>query len=198
MTIEQKTLYGGKMKPYEKDLDYIRISIGELEEYILSGQLYWPLGSGPRLTIGNLLFSKLKLSTYPLQGEDQGIFSTCTNQIDALRSQWFSNWRQKAIREYSARYALWASYLRELFDDIDDHSFSYHHDVRWRVLLEILKPEFYPQPMPAKTDLTVLDKNLRSITHPGEFIWEANLADCLPREKYWFLYISFQKSRTED
>lgn len=181
------------MKSYTKDLNFLEISIEEIKDYLFSQQLYWPVGSGARLTLGSLLFSRIKLNSYPLSAELQKAFEDYSSKIDEIREKWRTNWNKKAKREYSARFVLWSNYMIDLLDDVGQHSFSYGHDVRWRVLLEILGREFQPHPIPELDRLAVFDQNLRSITSPGLFFWDDELSKSFPIENYWYLYVSFQK-----
>ncbi|MCJ7625812.1 MAG: hypothetical protein MUO76_20155 [Anaerolineaceae bacterium] len=136
------------MKSYSKDLHFLEISIKEIKDYLFSQQIYWSLGSGVPLTLGNLLFSRLKLNSYPLSEELQKNFAEYSSKIDEIREKWHSNWQQKAKREFSARYILWSNYMIDLMEDIGEHSFCYDHEIQMRVLLDILAGEFYPDLIP--------------------------------------------------
>lgn len=180
---------------FEKDWIILEAAAGVLEQYLLSKELYWPISSPLQnpgsLTIGNLLFAQARLSSFAWSSSELTKLTQLVEQINSVRSQWRTNWEGKCKHEFSARLTLWRNSLMELLEDIKTHSADYPHEVRWRVLLEILKKEIE---IPLGADMQILNKldtRLQNLSHPGSFVWEEPLQISFGKEKFWFLYIVF-------
>jgi hypothetical protein len=192
------------MSKVEYDLRYLKAGVEELEQYLLSVQLYWPVhvvtpAGGtpyPRLTPGELLLARGKLRAYSLSpGYNDEVASPVRAEIDRLegdfktiRSKWRTNWGKKAAQDFSARLALWRNYLGEYRKVPDDQAPFYAYEVRSRVILQLLEPEAVGIPV-AELDMRKgLDTLLRAILISGEFIWESALETGFPKADYWYLY----------
>ena len=173
------------MTSLEKDRAYLEAGIPELERYLLSDELYWPISARgydlPRLTIGGIL-----LTQGQLEARDERIESLLA-QLDGVRSRWRVAWETKVSREFGARMRLWSNYLTDYRQNPEGHADSYPHEVRYRVMLQLLMAEIHVQPS-EQDSLSRLDSLLRANLTTGEFIWESDLQDGFPREVYWFLY----------
>jgi hypothetical protein len=112
---------------------------------------------------------------------------TLVAQLDAVRSKWRVAWETKAGREVGARLRLWGNYLADYRHNPEWHADAYPHEVRYRVMLQLLSAEL-PTSSPEGEELSQLDSLLRANLIPGDFIWEADLQPGFPREVYWFLY----------
>ncbi len=173
------------MTAIENDWAFLEAGIPELEDYLLSNELYWPLStrgmSLPRLTIGGLLLSLARLEA---AGQGSLAFRA---RIDGIRSRWRVAWETRAGREFRARCGLWQAYLGDYRHNPEQHADAYPQEVRYRVMLHLLKGEL-PAP-PAEQELLVqLDNLVRANWNPGGFVWEAKLQTGFPRETYWYLY----------
>ena len=173
------------MTSIEKDRAYLEAGIPDLESYLLSDELYWPVSARgyelPRLTIGGLLLAKTRLKT---RGER---IEALTMQLEAVRSKWQVAWETKADREFQSRFGLWANYLADYRQNPEGQSDAYPHEVRNRAILQLLQPEL-PEELPEREALSSLDGVVRSNLLPGEFIWEPDIQSGFPRDEYWFLY----------
>jgi hypothetical protein len=73
-----------KMPSLEKDRAFLEASVPELEDYLLSDELYWPITARgfdlPRLTIGGILLAKARLEA---RGER---IEALLTRLDAVRS----------------------------------------------------------------------------------------------------------------
>jgi len=169
----------------EKDRAYFEAGIPELGNYLLSKELYWPISARgydlPRLTIGGILLVQTRLEA---RGERIEKLAT---QLDALRSKWRVAWETKAGREFQSRFGLWNNYLADYRHNPEGQADAYAHEVRYRVMLQLLLGELSAPP-PEREGLLQLDGVLRASFSPGDFIWEADLQAGFPREVYWFLY----------
>lgn len=173
------------MTSTDQDLAYLEAGIPELETYLLSDELYWPISARgynlPRLTLGGLLLAKARLQA---QGEP---VQALVNQLEAVRAKWRVAWETKAGREFQSRFGLWSNYLSDYRHNPEGHADSYPHEVRNRAMLQLLQPEL-PAGLPERESLASLDSALRGSLVPGSFIWEPEVQAGFPREEYWFLY----------
>ena len=173
------------MTSAEKDRAYLEAGIPELENYLLSDELFWPITARgydlPRLTIGGLLLAKTRLEA---RGERTEALLT---RLDAFRSKWQVAWETKAGREFQSRFGLWGNYLTDYRQNPEGHADAYPHEVRNRAMLQLLKPEL-PEELPELEALSPLDSVVRTSLSPGDFIWDPALQSGFPREEYWFLY----------
>ena len=192
------------MSKVEYDLRYLKAGVEELEQYLLSSQLYWPVhvvtptGETPylRLTPGELLLAREKLRAHSLSpGYNDEVTSPVQAKIDRLegdfeviRSKWRGNWGKKAAQDFSSRLALWRNFLGDYRKVPDDQAPFYAYEVRTRVILQLLEPEAVGIPAAELDMRTGLDTLLRAILVPGEFIWEAALESGFPKADYWYLY----------
>lgn len=191
------------MADIQKDLDFLQAAIPDLQEYVLSKDLYWPLrltattpGSRqtPQLTLGNLALSRARLSAGLLSPEQQAAYQRAVQAIDALKQEWRSNWSKKAAHEYSSRLNLWQQYLRELRGDPRQQGAYYANEVRNRAILALLSPDLLDGiPQQAPDQLQMLDGILRGLTEAGPFLWEPEVAGAFPQDAYWFLYVTPRK-----
>jgi hypothetical protein len=167
------------------DRAYLEAGIPELGDYLLSSELYWPITTRgytlPRLTIGGILLSKIRL-----EAREERIESLVA-QLDAVRSRWQVAWETKAGREVQARMRLWSNYLADYRHDPERHADAYPHEVRYRVMLDLLLSEMPSVPAELE-ELSQLDNLLRSNFTNTDFIWDADLRSGFSKETYWFLY----------
>jgi hypothetical protein len=185
------------MNQLDQDLTYIRSAAPDLEQYLLSGVLFWPLnvkgkGRAPagatQLTIGNLLLSMKRLETAAAAGLVKGEELTkLFTDIERFRQRWKSNWDKKAAQEIVSRLKQWDHYLSEL-DSEKGRRGEYPYNIRQRVILGLLLAD---QDRPNPRDqayLEALDRRLKNATHASSFVWESTLQNGFPSDGYWYLY----------
>ena len=192
------------MPKVEYDLRYLKAGVEELEQYLLSAQLCWPVHvvslAGetpyPRLTPGELLLAREKLRAYSLSpGYNDVVSSPIQAEIarlegdfETIRLKWRTNWGKKAAQDFSARLALWRNFLGEYRKVPDDQAPFYAYEVRSRVILQLLEPEAIDIPDSELVMRKGLDTLLRAILVHGEFIWETAMEAGFPKADYWYLY----------
>jgi len=182
------------------DLEYLKASLPSLENYLLSNEVYWPIGQAapfgqpdyPRLTLGALLLARKRLQALSLSGNQKDRFAQITTQIDQLRSSWRVAWAQKAKKEYRARLNLWRDFLDEYRQDPEQNDDRYSYEVGRRVMLDLLVREADDIPEVEIDLINSLDRMLSEIFIPGNFIWDRGLLSSFPRDKYWYLYGSLK------
>jgi hypothetical protein len=185
-----------KIYPIEYDLRYLESGLLDLEGYLLSQELYWPVGVSappggppyPRLTLGNLLLSQARLQPRRISSTQMIDLERMDKRLDETRTRWLSAWRQKAQREFAVRINLWRDFLEDYRTSPSGNVDRYTYEVNRRVILDFLEPQSGTIPPAESEMLSGLDQMLRAVFLPGDFIWEDELKDGFPAQKYWYLY----------
>jgi hypothetical protein len=155
--------------PTQKDNQYLSAGVPELENYLLSNALYYPLSLElPQLTLGGILLSLARMGTQAAKFEAE---------VGVIRSKWRAAWDGKSSREIKARSELWLNYLSEYRADHKMGVRLYPQNVRYRAMLSLL----------GKTEEDS-DVFVKSVFREGKFVWEEECAPNFSREKFWFLY----------
>jgi hypothetical protein len=171
------------------------VALDELEEYLLSPVLHWPLpktkngmnlGDLPRLTPGIVCLAKARLSVQREFDDIQEYIQTI-ERIDQIRNKWRVNWGKKAEQEFSERLRLWKAYV---FEDLGEgyQRTDYANQVRTRTILELLKDEVIRENPNEQNLLLRLDEQVRLLCSQGSFVWEDQYKEAFPNKRYWFLY----------
>jgi len=177
------------MPSANQDWDFLQAALPELKTYLLSDELFWPLGGRNRLrlTPGNLLLARQRLAARALSPVDEARLIKWDQEFETLLVKWPVAWEKKVAHEFASRLRQWRNYLEDYRRAPDACAADYPYEVRLRVILELLGEE---------TDLDAtdrgllagLDTQLRADFLPGDFLWEADLQPAFPRETYWYLY----------
>jgi hypothetical protein len=184
------------MPSVEYDLKYMQAGLVDLEGYLLSNELYWPVGAAapagethyPRLTLGNLLLARARLSGRRLSSGERADFDDLKKRLDTIRQEWQVAWGQKTAREFGARLRLWRDFLDEYRKQPKANLDRYAYEVNRRVTLHLLSSETGEVPDEEKELLSGLDELLRAVFQPGPFVWDADLESSFPEKTYWYLY----------
>jgi hypothetical protein len=185
------------------DWAFLEAATPDLQRYILSPDLFWPLRLSapapsesaitPQLTIGSLLLSHARLSALAETSEQRARLAEFAAAIAKTREEWRANWAMKAAREYSSRLNLWQQYIRELRAEPRQQWGYYTSEVRQRAILALLEGELLDPPPAHETEqLTMLDSILRGLTVDGIFVWEPGAVSAFSRESFWFLYVTIR------
>lgn len=182
------------MQPTEATLQYLSNMLSELEPYLRSPELFWPLSSQTsaatqdRLTLGNLLLSqdKVKAAEQNLDAQQESIFQNSNQIWEEALVEWKSAIHKKAEHEIKSRMQLWHAYLIDLEADQGD-PFDYRYEVRNRVIIERLFDLGISRDQ-SKNELQRLDLLNQSLASPADFIWPSSLQSQYPHQRYWFLH----------
>ncbi len=185
-----------------QEFEYLDYAMDELEDYLLSGELFWPVtirpsggGSFLKLTLGNLLLSQKKLQALSagssLTPAQETELRRVEQALEAVRSKWQVAWESKAGREFKSRFDQWGNLLSDIKKDVERQAPYYQHEVRLRVLLELLQPQADPEDIDGY-DLDAMDAFLSGVLKKGEFLWDPALKPGFPEDEYWFLYGSLR------
>lgn len=184
------------MPSYEYDIRYLEAGLDLLDEYLLSKEIYWPIGVAappgepdlPRLTLGGLLLSLARARAASVSPAQQGQVYKLEARMNEIITKWRVAWEQKASQEFRARLNLWRDFLEEYRQNREGNADRYAYEVQRRVMLTLLNE--WPLEVPsAELDLLAsLDQMLKAVWVPGDFIWDPILAPSFPAEHYWYLY----------
>jgi len=181
-----------------EDFALLQAAAPELERYLFSEVLYYPLTSGSgrrlsgdtsRLTIGNILLAIKKLQADDLPPAEAGQLTTLLEQIEQVRTRWRTLWQKKVMQEIPNRLNLWRDYLERLSDSTSTGSGDYRYNVRTRVILELLLDEVDDLPPQKEALLRSMDLKLKAMGTPGKFIWDEPLREVFPEDRFWYLYL---------
>jgi hypothetical protein len=184
------------MASAEYDLGYLQGGIPQLENYLLSKELYWPAGGTPppgelpfpKLTPGGILLAQARLHARILDSDQRAELGRLDEELDVMRNRWRVAWEAKVGRDFSARLRLWRDYLEDYRENPSANKDRYNYEVRHRVMLSLLSQEGAELPPAEVSMVSGLDQLLRAVFYPGDFIWDAELQDGFPREQYWYLF----------
>ncbi len=188
-------------RPLEVDWVFLEQAVDDLQDYLLSPELYWTLSgefrsgksaSLPRLILGNLLLSLKRLKAYPWEAGQYRVLNTLDDRIYSVRERWLHHWQEKVKREIPLRLSVWENYLNEVVE----HGISiaeYKYQVRSRVILSLLKNEGVVWKPAEISRLELMDGLLTTLISPGPFIWEPELQNGFPKAEFPFLYVSFER-----
>ncbi|RPI26157.1 MAG: hypothetical protein EHM70_19315 [Chloroflexota bacterium] len=184
------------MSSPEYDLKFLQAGLVDLEGYLLSKEIYWPVvissppgeAPYPRLTLGSLLLAQARLQSGSLTPEQRTAFERLNQRINEARQRWQVAWSQKAAREFHARLNLWRDYIEDYRKDPGGNVDRYDYEVSRRVMLELLQREAEGIPEAELDLLSGLDSFIRSVLRSGDFIWENEIQDVFPKSRYWYLY----------
>jgi len=170
------------MTSLERDSRFIETALTELQDYLLSEELYWPLGNSlPRLTPGALL-----LALRRAEALNPSAAHNWQRELDLVRAKWRTAWEKKALRETHNRLRLWSESISEWRSAPGENPADYTGAVRGRVILQLLLSEINsPQEQAALNDLDIF---LRANLIKSGFLWEAGLESAFPADNFWFLY----------
>jgi len=165
----------------------------DLEQYLLSNELFWPLmGDMQRLSPGSLLLGLKRARALATSPADQAALEQYTAKFNAVRSHWAVAWEEKATREVSMRLRLWMEYVNDYRLDPGRNAGIYTNEVRQRAILALLANDL-PKPPADMNALPPVDAIIRAQVVTGECIWGAVFDPVFPRDLFWFLYRSLRK-----
>ncbi len=178
-----------------QDWAFLQAAMEDLEEYLSSPVLHWPLNQRkakrnglnlPRLTLGNLCLAKARLLVLP-EFKDLPDFLHACEWLDQIRDQWRANWSRKAEREFSERLRLWRAFVTDELV-VEQSTSDYRNQVRLRTMLELLIDELLNENLAQRNLMQSLDQLVMDFTLPGPFIWDVKFQQAFPENRFWFLY----------
>lgn len=169
----------------EEDRKFILASAAELEQYLSSSVVLWPLrGNKAPLSPGNLLFAQSRLNATTADGELIGNLERIKVIIDTNRSAW----RRRVEKEIPLRLNQYRSLVDDYLD-VGTIDAGYRNNISTRVKLDLLLSALDAEPVANLQVIAELDRKLFSLLCEGKFIWEDALGDLFTKDRYSFLYV---------
>ncbi len=190
------------MPSVEYDLRYLKAALPDLEGYLLSKEIYWPISVKPphgdppypRFTLAGLLLARQSLTGRALDADQMKKFQEVSGGIDDVKARWRTAWSGKAARNHSARLNQWNNFMDDYRKQPENNLDRYAYEVRGRVMLELLQPESVEIPAAEIEMVKGLDLILKNSFLDGHFVWDEGLIPCFPRSRFWYLYGSLSKT----
>ncbi len=187
------------MQSVEYNLDLFEAMLDEIEDFLLSADIFWPLDKRskpdlppyPRLSTGGLLMTQDEsLAQEAEMNPGQKVqHAKLRRQWDMTLHKWRSALGRKSEREMGMRLNLWRAYLSDLEEGSASH-FDYHREVRNRVQFARLQTIASESSKTLKMVKTIrsLDALLLNLTIASEFIWDDRLREIYPEGNFGVLY----------
>jgi hypothetical protein len=185
--------------PIDHHLDLVSAMLEEMEDYLLSAEVFWPLdrrtrrGTSPfpRLTLGTLLitFDQLRAAEQDMDPAQDAAHRRLMMRMDLLRMKHAVAMEIKATREGATRLNLWRAFVTEL-EESPSRAGNYAYEVRHRVMLSRLTELAPESPGLRKTidNVQAVDRRLRRLFKRNAFVWDTSLQPIYPQQLYWYLY----------
>lgn len=175
---------------------YLEAGLKEVERYLLADKLFWQLNIAPTpgdpgyptLTLGGLLLYQTFARSLAKTTSQETALIQIETEIEAIHTRWRVAWERKASWEFKSRLRQWGNFLKEIRVDPEDNLGYYRYEVRFRVMMDLLRPDV-PDVDPSFLEhLESLDLLLRALFAPGEFLWDRDLVTGFPAERFWYLW----------
>jgi hypothetical protein len=187
------------MNSTQHNLSLAEAMLAELEDYLKSRSLFWPLERRPppgtpaytRLTIGGffLTLDELEAQRDEMEASEQKRYSSLKEEFNSLQVERAVALETKTAREAGARLNLWRAYVQDI-EASDSGEWGYRTEVRQRVMLARLMNliRAHAEFDELRDAILGLDRRLRPRFDPGDFVWDEKLIPIYPRARFWFLY----------
>lgn len=194
------------MPSYSYDTRFLQASLDQLESYLLSDDIYRPVGTTaphgeapyPQMTLGAIMVSLRRARQTALTLSQRADIARIENEIETMRNRWRSAWGRKAQAEYRARLNLWRDFLEDYRNHPDANYDRFAYEVTRRVMLDLLSPEANELPQADSQMLSGLDAILQAFFRPGNFVWDEPLEPAFPQKIFWYLYGNLPKTHHQD
>jgi hypothetical protein len=167
----------------KRDLAYIHSSPAELESYLLSKDVVRVL---PDLTfsLGGILLAHKRLTAANMMDEVLSDWE----KIEELHTHWKVAWDTKCHLEFKMRLRQWGDFILGMAPDKHEVSTEYRHQVRNRVILQLFEDSIPDLMTEFGESLERKDKIFVKYSVENDFIWEDEVREGFPADKYWYLY----------
>ncbi|MBI1293955.1 hypothetical protein GC175_03215 [bacterium] len=181
------------------DLAVVREMASEFQNYILSDEVYHILVVRTRQgderiqsSGGDLLarLNKLQEQITKLTPEQQDELRQLRRQLDESMADFRTRFHSLLEREVKARLNSLNWFLDECKQDQRQCRVSYPFEIRNRHRIDAIWDIIGDNPPEGmRGQIEAVDRRIRSITSPAEFVWDDQLKGIYPQGKYWYLYV---------
>ena len=187
-------------EPPEMDLAVLLEAVGELEAYLVAGELYRTLRvqtpSGFQLvqmSAGDLLarLDRLACQRVGLSAAQQAALERAAAAAHSVFYSLRTRFHGLLQREIKARLDSLSWFLEDATGDPRRARVAYPYEIRNRQRVQRMVEELAEELPPAlKRQIERVDERIRLLAKPASFIWEDSLEACYPRQRDWYLYVS--------
>ncbi len=181
----------------ELEEEILKEILSDWKPFLFSNEIYWQLNVSNkeflpserriRISAGRLLISELIL-----QNQKKLDIDSILNQFIELRNKWLANWQKKVSEELPVRIRQWNQFINDLRVDSEFSQPQMNSKLQVRLMIGLLIDELDEfERGQHLQQLTILDKKYKYSTLESGFIWESELMEIFPLEKYWYLYRKF-------
>jgi hypothetical protein len=182
----------------KRDLTILEAMVAGLPEYLMSDATSWDMRRGgmPLLTIGGCLMRlrRLALLRDQLAHTERLVLTEATDAFDEALREKVVRFEQRANSELNARLREWTTYLRDLAHSskiaADWRRYADMADTRIVIgeLVDKLSQHPYRLDGRVSRDVAALDRRLRQMWQPGEFVLDAVWQEVYLTDRFWYLY----------
>lgn len=178
--------------------DLAEAMVEEIEPYLLSRDLHWPLqlrrpapGKPTRLSLGalQLTLDELESLRTGFTQAQQARLAELHTRLGRLREKHASALQRKAQAEQQSRLRLWQAYLTDLAEGTASGQ-DFRREVCYRLMAARLAA-WAPSGSAASAMVeasAAQDRRLQALFRPGPFVLEEHLQGVYPGPEYWYLY----------
>lgn len=186
------------MLSFEASQRYLQAALREMQAYLLSAELFWPLsggaftagGSFPQLTVGNVLlaFDALAAANASEGGTGWAEVQRLEAEWEAQRIRWAAHVEAKAKRELASRLRQWLAYVEDVSDAhlAEDYVGSVRPRLLAERLLDVLPKG--PETARAREQLAQGDRRIDPFLQAGPFVLDPALQARYPEPHFSMLY----------
>ena len=187
------------MQSVDYTLDLFEAMLDEIEELLLSADIFWPLAKRPkpdwppypRLSTGGLLMiqDEARAQEDEMSPDQKVRHAKLQRHWDLTLHKWRSALGRKSEREMGMRLNLWRAYLSDL-EEGSASDFDYDREVQNRVRFSRLQTIATGSSKTLELVKTIrsLDARLLNLTISSEFIWDDRLREIYPEVNFEYLY----------
>ncbi len=184
------------MPTFTYDIRYLQAGTEVLENFLLSSEIYWPIGASapageapyPQLTLGGLALSAARAAAKAGTAVERSELAGVTNKIEAARRKWRVAWGKKASQEVRGRLTQWRNFLEDYRENPGANYDRYPYEVFRRVVIQLLETDAEGLSEAEREMIQGLDVILRANLKNGAFVWEPDLQPAFPISIYWYCY----------
>jgi hypothetical protein len=175
---------------------YLQAGMEVLEGYLLSPEIYWPVGIAappgetpyPQLTLGNISLARLRATAKATTLQEKEQLAQANEKVNATHQQWRVAWGNKALQEIRGRVTQWRNFVQDYRENSQANYDRYAYEISRRVIIQLLLPNADGCTSADQEIIRGLDGLLKTMLTPGDFIWDGDLKEAFAPDFYWYLY----------
>lgn len=196
--LELSEQLGKEHKILSHDLALLEAMVARMSDYLISDATAWKLRGSymPPLTVGGCLMrlNRLSLLQADLVSDQRLALARARRDFDEALSDKVVRFEQRAYQELNTRLREWTTYIRDLTHSskLMANRDRYVAKVDTRIVIGELVGKLgeYPYRLDGRVprDVAALDRRLRQMWQPAEFVLEPVWRKVYPADPYWWLY----------